>query len=401
MLGSIIGDIVGSIYEFNNVKTKDFPFFPEQGDFTDDSILTVATAEWLLESGGAKDSGPYYFRYASRYPHPMGAYGNSFSCWIQRAGKGDFTPYNSCGNGSAMRVGPVGWAFPTIGEVLAAAEASAACTHNHPEGIKGAQATALCIFLARIGATKEEIRMAVMFRFGYDLRFTCSEIRDTYGWGATCQDTVPQAIVAFLDGEDFEDCVRNAISLGGDSDTLGCITGSIAEAYFGIPENIYRKGMEYLPSSFRHVVKEFEQKYGNKIIKEEQYMYDRMYTPDRISSLKKHEVFVFGSNLAGMHAGGAARLAADRFGAVCGQGVGLQGQSYAIPTMQGGIETIRPYVDEFIRFAAAHPELTFYVTRIGCGIAGFTVKEIAPLFAKAVDVANIILPEDFVKVILA
>lgn len=130
-------------------------------------------------------------------------------------------------------------------------------------------------------------------------------------------------------------------------------------------------------------------------------MYDRMYTPDRISSLKKHEVFVFGSNLAGMHAGGAARLAADRFGAVWGQGVGLQGQSYAIPTMQGGIETIRPYVDEFIRFAAAHPELTFYVTRIGCGIAGFTVKEIAPLFAKAVDVANIILPEDFVKVILA
>lgn len=130
-------------------------------------------------------------------------------------------------------------------------------------------------------------------------------------------------------------------------------------------------------------------------------MYDRMYTPDRISSLKKHEVFVFGSNLAGMHAGGAARLAADRFGAVWGQGVGLQGQSYAIPTMQGGIETIRPYVDEFIRFAAAHPELTFYVTRIGCGIAGFTVKEIAPLFAKAVDVANIILPEDFVKVILS
>ena len=115
----------------------------------------------------------------------------------------------------------------------------------------------------------------------------------------------------------------------------------------------------------------------------------------------RHEVFVFGSNLAGMHAGGAARLAADRFGAVWGQGVGLQGQSYAIPTMQGGIETIRPYVDEFIRFAAAHPELTFYVTRIGCGIAGFTVKEIAPLFAKAVDVANIILPEDFVKVILA
>ena len=298
-----------------------------------------------------------------------------------------------------MRVGPVGWAFPTIGEVLAAAGKSAECTHNHPEGIKGAQATALCIFLARIGATKEEIRMSVMSRFGYDLRFSCDEIRDTYGWGATCQDTVPQAIVAFLDGTDFEDSIRNAISLGGDSDTLGCITGSIAEAYFGIPESICQRGMAYLPPSLRLVVNEFEKKYGNKIIKEEQYMYDRMYTPDRISSLKKHEVFVFGSNLAGMHAGGAARLAADRFGAVWGQGVGLQGQSYAIPTMQGGVETIRPYVDEFISFALDHPELTFYVTRIGCGIAGFAAKDIAPLFSKAMEVVNVILPEDFVKVI--
>lgn len=144
--------------------------------------------------------------------------------------------------------------------------------------------------------------------------------------------------------------------------------------------------MGYLPYSLRKVVEEFEQKYGNKIIKEEQYMYDRMYTPERISALKDNEVFVFGSNLAGMHAGGAARLAADRFGAVWGQGVGLQGQSYAIPTMQGGVETIRPYVDEFIGFARSHPELTFYVTRIGCGIAGFTVKEIAPLFSEALEV---------------
>ena len=399
MLGSIIGDIVGSIYEFQNIKTKHFPLFSEQGGITDDSILTVATAEWLLQGGGTDDCGLYYFRYASRYPHPMGAYGEGFSQWVRRAGHGNFAPYNSCGNGSAMRVGPVGWAFPTIGEVLAAAGKSAECTHNHPEGIKGAQATALCIFLARIGATKEEIRMSVMSRFGYDLRFSCDEIRDTYGWGATCQDTVPQAIVAFLDGTDFEDSIRNAISLGGDSDTLGCITGSIAEAYFGIPESICQRGMAYLPPSLRLVVNEFEKKYGNKIIKEEQYMYDRMYTPDRISSLKKHEVFVFGSNLAGMHAGGAARLAADRFGAVWGQGVGLQGQSYAIPTMQGGVETIRPYVDEFISFALDHPELTFYVTRIGCGIAGFAAKDIAPLFSKAMEVVNVILPEDFVKVI--
>ena len=164
-----------------------------------------------------------------------------------------------------MRVGPVGWAFQTIDTVLAAAEASAACTHNHPEGIKGAQATALCIFMARIGATKEEIRTAVVSRFGYDLSFTCDGIRESYGWGATCQDTVPQAIVAFLDGKDFEDSIRNAISLGGDSDTLACITGSIAEAFFGIPEELCKKGMGYLPYSLRKVVEEFEQKYGNKI----------------------------------------------------------------------------------------------------------------------------------------
>lgn len=253
--------------------------------------------------------------------------------------------------------------------------------------------------MARIGATKEEIRTAVVSRFCYDLSFTCDGIRESYGWGATCQDTVPQAIVAFLNGKDFEDSIRNAISLGGDSDTLACITGSIAEAFFGIPEELCKKGMGYLPYSLRKVVEEFEQKYGNKIIKEEQYMYDRMYTPERISALKDNEVFVFGSNLAGMHAGGAARLAADRFGAVWGQGVGLQGQSYAIPTMQGGVETIRPYVDEFIGFARSHPELTFYVTRIGCGIAGFTVKEIAPLFSEALEVKNVILPDDFVKVL--
>lgn len=401
MLGSIIGDIVGSIYELHNIKTKTFPFFSRRGGFTDDSILTVATAQWLLEGGGMEDSGRYYLRYALRYPHPMGAYGRSFTSWVRRAAEGDFMPYNSCGNGSAMRVGPVGWAFTTEAEVLAAARASAVCTHNHPEGIKGAQAIALCVFMARTGAGKEEIRKAVSSGFGYDLGFTCDGIRDTYRWGGTCQDSVPQAVVAFLDGKDFEDSIRNAISLGGDSDTIGCITGSIAEAFFGIPERIYRKGMSYLPSSLKVVVEEFERKYGNRIIKEELNMYDRMYTPERISSLKKHEVFVFGSNLAGMHAGGAARLAADRFGAVWGQGVGLQGQSYAIPTMQGGVETIRPYVDEFVGFARSHPELTFYVTRIGCGIAGFTVEEIAPLFSQAIDVKNVILPEDFVDVILS
>lgn len=266
MLGGIIGDIVGSIYEFHNIKTKDFTLFSKRCGFTDDSILTIATAKWILDGGGISDSGGYYLRYALTYPHPKGGYGSKFVKWVQKAEDGYFTPYNSCGNGSAMRVGPVGWAFGTEDEVLNAAKHSAECTHNHPEGIKGAQATAICIFMARQGATKEEIHRAIAEDFKYNLAFTCEGIRDSYKWGATCQDTVPQAIVAFLDGTDFEDCIRNAVSIGGDSDTLACITGSIAEAYYGIPQDIYNKGFDYLTPELQKIVKEFEDKYGNKVI---------------------------------------------------------------------------------------------------------------------------------------
>lgn len=262
MIGSIIGDIVGSIYEFDNIKTKEFPLFTERTTYTDDSILTIATAKWILEGGGKADSGKYYFRYGFNHPHPMGGYGDSFVRWLERAENNDFAPYNSCGNGSSMRVGPVGWAYNTIDEVLEMAKASAECTHNHPEGVKGAQTTALCIFLARKGLSKDSIKKEIVDRFGYDLDFTCDSIRDTYTWGATCQDTVPQAIVAFLDGKDFEDCIRNAISIGGDSDTLACITGSIAEAFYGIPEELYNEAYNRLAPYFRAVVKDFEEKYG-------------------------------------------------------------------------------------------------------------------------------------------
>ena len=229
MIGSILGDIAGSVYEFHNIKTKEFPFLTPQKD----SILTLATADWLLHGG---DCATYYFRYATRYPCPLGGFGGRFREWLRQGQQtGQLRPYGSCGNGSAMRVGPVGWAFRTEEETLKAARISAACTHNHPEGIKGAQATALCIFLARDGKSKEDIKNTVEAKFGYDLNFTCDGIRDTYQWDATCQGTVPQAIRAFLDGTDFEDCIRTAISLGGDSDTLACITGSIAEAFYGIP----------------------------------------------------------------------------------------------------------------------------------------------------------------------
>jgi len=262
MIGSIIGNIVGSIYEFHNIKTKEFPLFTERTKFTDDSILTIATVKWILEGGSKSDSGRYYFRYGFDYPHPMGGYGDGFQRWIWQAQDGDFTPYVSCGNGSAMRVGPVGWAYDTVDEVLEAAKASAESTHNHPEGIKGAQATALCILLVRQGKSKDDIRKEITERFGYDLDFTCDSIRDTYTFGAKCQDTVPQAIVAFLDGNDFEDCIRNVISIGGDSDTLACITGSIAEAYYGVPEDLYNEAFNRLTPHFKNVVTEFEEKYG-------------------------------------------------------------------------------------------------------------------------------------------
>ena len=262
MIGSIIGDIVGSVYEFsvNNIKTKEFELFSKEGDFTDDSILTCATADWLLHRGNA---GEYYAEYGLKYPSPMGGYGSRFVVWLYCAKDKNHSPYNSCGNGSAMRVGPVGWAYDTVEEVLEMAKKSAECTHNHPEGIKGAQAVALAILMSRQKYSKEAIRTEIERRFGYNLHFTCDEIRPTYTMKETCQESVPQAIVAFLEGKDFEDSIRNAISIGGDSDTIGCITGSIAEAFYGVPEELRKKAMEYLPDELKTIVTEFENKYNN------------------------------------------------------------------------------------------------------------------------------------------
>lgn len=264
MIGAIIGDIVGSIYEFDNIDTKEFPFFQNNMEYTDDSILTIATAEWLLKGGMPGD---YYCRYVKAYPYPMGGYGTLFLQWALNARFGVTEPYNSCGNGSAMRVAPVGWAFQTEQETLDAARISAECTHNHPEGIKGAQATALCIFLARKGATPAEIKARIEADFGYDLSMSVDEIRPRYSWqglngavsGSTCQGSVPQAITCALEATDYEDAIRNAVSIGGDSDTIACIAGGIAEALFGIPDDILQKGLSYLPLELKKVVEEFFQ----------------------------------------------------------------------------------------------------------------------------------------------
>lgn len=269
MLGAIIGDIVGSIYEFDNIKTKDFPFFEGIMEYTDDSILTIATAHWLLRGGNVGD---YYLQYANDYPYPMGGYGSMFVQWVNKANRGIVQPYNSCGNGSAMRVAPVGWAFDDETDILAKAKESAACTHNHSEGVKGAQATALCIFLARKGATCSEIQARIERDFGYDLSLSVDEIRPRYSWqgldgtvsGGTCQGSVPQAIACAIQATSYEDAIRNAISIGGDSDTIGCIAGAIAEALFGIPEDIRKKGMSFLPATLQDIVTTFENKYGFK-----------------------------------------------------------------------------------------------------------------------------------------
>ena len=418
MLGAIIGDMVGSVYEFDNIKTTDFPFFSQRSIYTDDSIMTVAVAEWLLtDNQHTHDTlEKIMVRYADAFPFPEGGYGGSFAQWLFqpeslvdcKTGKvaGKRVPYNSWGNGAAMRASAVGWKFCTLEETERVAALSASITHDHPEGIKGAQATAAAIFLARTGKSKQEIKDYIEKRFGYDLGTHTDELRKTYGWEDSCQGTVPPAIRAFLDSTDFESAVRIAVSLGGDSDTLACITGGIAEAYYGeIPREIFNAAMDRLPESFLYVLKVFEQGsfYGDRASvvgqRQDVPLSERRYTPENISSLAENEIFVFGSNLQGSHGGGAAAAAVRYFGAVWGQGVGMQGQCYAIPTMHGGVDAIRPYVDEFIDYAIQHPELTFLVTRIGCGIAGFKDEQMAPLFAAALDLPNVVLPKTFVDVI--
>ncbi len=250
MLGAMIGDIVGSVYEWHNIKTTEFELFSPKCFFTDDTVLTAATAQALMTDG---DYTRAYQDFARRYPGR--GYGGNFSRWIWAENP---KPYNSWGNGSAMRVSPVGFAFNSVEEVLAEAERSAAVTHNHPEGIKGAQATALAILLARQGASQVDIRKEIAGRFDYDLDRTLDQIRPGYTFDVSCQGSVPEAIIAFLESSDYENAIRLAISIGGDSDTIACITGGIAEAFYGgVPDEITEEGKSYLPEEFRLILVEF------------------------------------------------------------------------------------------------------------------------------------------------
>jgi ADP-ribosylglycohydrolase len=257
MIGSIIGDIAGSTYEFSCNKNLLAELFPQGSDFTDDTVMLVATAEALLRSA---DYAETYRAYGAQFPSPKGSYGHRFREWLRAPNP---RPYGSWGNGSAMRVGPVGWAFEDLEETLRQSETSAGVTHDHPEGLKGAAATAGAIWLARHGESKEAIRAFVTSRFGYDLTRDCDAIRPTYSFDESCQGTVPEAILAFLDSHSFEHAIRLAISLGGDADTLACITGGIAEAYYReVPREMILKARQILPPSLLLIVDEFEKRYG-------------------------------------------------------------------------------------------------------------------------------------------
>ncbi len=279
MLGAIIGDTVGSIYEFHNTKKYNFEMFGTRSAYTDDSVMTMAVAYWLLSDRehsyqGLEDA---MVMFGEKCPCPMGGYGGGFHTWLfspealysfdEQYGAAPYEsrtgrhPYGSWGNGSAMRVSAVGWFFDTLEETERVAAISAAITHNHPEGIKGAKATAAAIYLARTGKTKEEIRSYIEDKYGYDLHKTWEYWHPLYYWQSSCQGTVPQAIICFLDSDSFEDAIRKAVSLGGDSDTLACITGGIAEAFYKeIPWKMAERTQRPFPKIFTKILNEMREK---------------------------------------------------------------------------------------------------------------------------------------------
>ena len=260
MLGAIIGDIVGSRFEFNNIKTKDFEFMPDSCFFTDDSVLTIAVAKAILDSGKNPEKlGDLTVSSMQEIgrPYPYCGYGGMFRKWMYSDNP---QPYGSYGNGSAMRVSSCGYAADSLEEAIVLSKIVTEITHNHQEGIKGAEATTVAVFMALNGKNISDIKKHINENY-YPMDFTLSKIRDSYKFNEICQDTVPQGIVAFLESSDFEDAVRNAISIGGDSDTLGAIAGGIAGAYYGISDNLRENVLGFLDNRLLNIHLEFENKY--------------------------------------------------------------------------------------------------------------------------------------------
>ena len=261
MYGAILGDIIGSPFEFDRgKKTKDFPLFSTASEFTDDTVMTLAVAEAFLDAGPDAAEAELKQRLVHRMQHwgrqyPHAGYGHRFGRWLRESQP---RPYNSCGNGSAMRVSAVAWLFDDLTTVRRMARFSAEVTHNHPEGIKGAEATACAIFLARTGSSKEDIKDFTETIFDYDLSRTCDQIRPGYHHVETCQETVPEAFTAFLEGDSFEDVIRTAVSLGGDCDTLTAIAGSIAEGFYGVPDELTQACRNRLSPDLLAILQRFD-----------------------------------------------------------------------------------------------------------------------------------------------
>ena len=254
MLGALVGDIIGSVYEFHNTESIDFELFTPWSSFTDDSVMTLAVAKWLIEDDEHTKHHLIRCMQELGRRYPRAGYGESFGWWLRQDNP---QPYNSWGNGAGMRVSPVGLYAKTLDEALALAAITASVSHNHPEGVKGAQAIATSVFLCKEGKSKEEIKEYVEKTFGYDLHRTIAEIRPRYGFDVSCQGSVPEAIIAFLEGNSFEEVIRLAISLGGDSDTIGCMAGAIAACMYPIPDYMTEKCDSILTDDLREIKDQF------------------------------------------------------------------------------------------------------------------------------------------------
>ena len=270
MYGAIAGDMIGSVYEFNSIKTTEFPLFSRRSHFTDDTVMTVAVAEALMETADLSDLAAVRAavvksmqKWGRKY-HDAG-FGGTFYHWLD---KRDPKPYGSFGNGSAMRVSSVGWLAGDADQVKKLARATADVTHDHPEGVKGAESVAAAIWLSRKGKSKDEIKEYVAREFGYDLSRTCDQIRPAYRHVESCQETVPQAFAAFFEGNDFEDVIRTAVSLGGDCDTLTDIATGMAEGFFGLPDQFKKWAYEFTTEDMHQVMKSFEEKAIERKVRE-------------------------------------------------------------------------------------------------------------------------------------
>lgn len=395
IIGAIIGDIVGSDFEFDKRIHNKFKLFRSTCSFTDDSVLTVAIADALLHG---RSFGDAIWDWGSRYTYA--GFGGSFRKWKQLRKSDPNATNDSKGNGSGMRATPIGFFAKSVDEAMSLAKKSAMITHNSPGGIAGAQSIAVAVFMAKEKRSKEEIRGFIEDTFGYNLHMAYDEIRrqvieldnakNTLRQREWAENTCPLAIMAFLYSTGYEDAIRKAVSYGGDVDTIACMAGGIAAAYYGVPQHIINAAARFLPKDIIAVVNEFDGL--NLENRETPAMIDRW--------AKRGHVLVYGSGPS-MNNESRGFLAKRRFRSM-NQLEGLCGDSYAIPTVGATLEEVKAAIGRFTEFVAGHPELEFIVTDIGCTAkAGFTPTEIAPMFKSIAAAGNVYLPGKFREVIVA